>query len=465
MTPDVLSKLRPWQPAVVEAAIAGLATGNFLNGSDLGTGKTFCAVAAAKLLNRRLLAVCRIGARNTWHEAGKLFGMDPNKIETINRELLRSGTTKYGHWQRGPVNGNTGKTAKTFKWTVPSDTLLVVDEIHHDAGLDSANSKVLRAAVKDGLKIIGLSGTAADDPRKMRAIGYMLGLHKDTDFYTWLARYGADVNSWNCGVDPEFIEQSIGREMLRARRELMMTKIHQQMKASGRFVRVRKSEIPNFPKCTIEPVCYEFNQLDLKAVLDDMRIELEQLRRISGNPKKEQREVMMRALQKAELYMVPGLVEETEEAIEQGHTVAIFVQFSATVQALAKRLNTDCLYTGAEPHEVREVNRMRIQRDEERKIILNVGAGAESIGIQDVTGRFPRLGLVTPGFNPVTMNQLFGRLPRDGGKTPSIYRILFPAGTILEAAYRACKAKTERINAFNGDIRLDEEDLTAGLNL
>jgi hypothetical protein len=35
----------------------------------------------------------------------------------------------------------------------------------------------------------------------------------------------------------------------------------------------------------------------------------------------------------------------------------------------------------------------------------------------------------------------------------------------LEGAYRSCKAKTERINAFNGDYMFEESDLMGGLNL
>lgn len=462
---DLSSKLRPWQPAVVDATIAGLSTGNFLNGSDLGTGKTYCAVAAAMLLNRNLVAVCRLGARHTWVEVGEHFGIDPTRIQTINRESLRTGKTKFGYWEEGERNFNAGTRASKFIWTVPKNTLLVVDEIHWDAGLDSKNSRVLKGAVDCGLKILGLSGTAADNPRKMRAIGYMLGLHQWLNFPQWLARYGADMDSWTCGVDQYLLDSGAGRAHLKRLQYENMQRVHQQMIQAGRFIRVRKSDIPGFPKFTIEPKCIDFDSAELERIFQQMNEELLILKRRSGNPKKEQREIMVRALQKAELIMVPGIVEECEDAIEEGHSVPIFVQFTDTVKALAKRLKTDCLYTGTIDPEQRELNRLRFQTGEERKIIVNVFAGSESIGLQDMTGEFPRCGLMTPTFNPVQFNQAIGRLPRDGAKSPSIWRLLFPAGTILEAAYRACKAKTERINAFNGDDLIDEEDLTAGLNL
>src|SRR6185436_3678973 len=85
-------------------------------------------------------------------------------------------------------------------------------------------------------------------------------------------------------------------------------------------------------------------------------------------------------------------------------------------------------------------------------IVLNSGAGAESIGLQDLHGDFPRLGLVFPSFDAVRNNQILGRLPRDGAKSISTYRLVFPAGTILESAYHACRIKADRCAAFNGDV-------------
>jgi hypothetical protein len=440
----------------------GLKTGNFLNGSDLGTGKSYMALASAAALGLKPVVICRIGAMPAWKGVAQFFGIE---IETINREILRRGTTKFGEWIYGEANHATGKRVRQYQWQLPANALLIYDEIHWESGLDSLQSKMLIGAVKQGVKILGLSGTAAHDPRKMRAIGFMLGLHNNANFHQWLARYGASITDWDCGIEPYFLTTSAGRSHLRRLRENHMKDIHSRMAGAGRFLRIRKNEIPGFPKCTVDPVCYDFEALELDQIFSEMNAELERLRRMSGNPRKEQREIMMRAMQKAELIMVPGLVDETNEGIEEGHSVAIFIQFTETAKALAQRLKTDCLYTGNESPLVREQNRLKFQSGEERKIIINVGCGSESIGLQDTTGEFPRLGVCTPTFNPVHLNQLLGRLPRDGAMSPSIYRIMYPAGTILEGAYRSCKAKTERINAFNGDYMFEESDLMGGLNL
>lgn len=467
---SLVHKLRSWQPAIVEKTLAGLATGNFLNASDLGTGKTYCAVATAAALNMKLLAVCRIGARNTWHEVGIHFGLPTENISTVNRELLRLGKTPFGHWERsGQFNHSTGKESKRFRWTLPKDTLLVVDEVHADSGMDSMNSQVLRAAVRDGVKILMLSGTAADDPRKMRAIGYALGLHRDDNFDQWLARQGATRGSWNAGLNDDLVDSAKGRRMLIEARQKIMAGIHDEMNRLGRFVRVRKSEIPNFPKCQVEVECIDFDSKELVRILADMNAELARLKAKSHNPKADQRELMIRAMQKAELLMVPGIVEQALDGEADGHSVAIFVSYTETVKAIAARLKTDCIYTGYLSFDEREANRLRFQSaDPERRspyLILNAGAGAESIGLQDLDGRFPRLGLSTPMFDAIRTNQLLGRLPRDGAKSISTYRFMYPAGTILEAAYHAAKQKAERCAAFNGDITFDQFDLTAGLNL
>ena len=72
-----------------------------------------------------------------------------------------------------------------------------------------------------------------------------------------------------------------------------------------RFTRVRKAEVPNFPKCQTIPTFVDTE--DLPDELADYGIE---------------------ARMAVKLLKVPGLVEKTKELVdEEGMSVAIFVNF------------------------------------------------------------------------------------------------------------------------------------------
>lgn len=462
MNHNTITKLRPWQPMIVESTIKGLQSGNFLNASGLGSGKTYCACAAAKEMGMNLFVVCRVGMRQTWLDvAVNHFGMSGKNVHTINRELLRIGIHGPGTWNVKGHNPETGKAYVEFKWDMPSNTLLVMDEIHADAGLNSKNSQVLRAAVRQGIKILGLSGTAADDPRKLRAIGYMLGLHEDVNFHEWLAGHGATVDSWDF-FSPQLSQSRQGKAHLEARRLDEMEKINQRLVCAGRMIRLPTSAIPGFPKSTVNPMVVDFDNAELIAIYEEMHKELEELRK-KGVRGHNALTAQTRARQRAELLQVPMFAEMVQDAIEEGNSVAVFLNFTESIAALGRKLGTTCFYTGQESPEIRETNRLRFQQDKERAILVNAAAGSESIGLQDINGIYPRLGLVSPSFQAVTTNQLLGRLPRDGAKTPSTYWIVFPRGTVLERAYHACKKRTDRYGAFNGDVRFTDEDMTEGL--
>lgn len=459
---ELKSKLRPWQPDLVEKTIHGLSTGNFLNASGLGSGKSYVTAAAIKALNKKMVVLCRVGAIGMWKEvACGHFGMPESDVYAINREQIKTGRNPLGTWERGEHNPETGKFSLHFKWNVPSDTVLVWDEIHSESSLTSQNSAMLNAAVAQGVKCLGLSGTAADDPRKMRSIGYMLGLHQDWDFWQWLAMQGASKDAWNYSLPIAFLGTKRGKKDLYERQLKTMEKIHAQLIKAGRMVRLPISAIHGFPKCSIQPLCIDFNSDELTAIYAEMEVEFKKLGRrgIGGSGL----EVIMPRMRRAELLMVPEIVQQVEDAIDEGSSVVVFVNFKETVKALALRLKTDCIFTGDESQAQKDANRMRFERDESRVILVTSAAGGESVSFADRRGEFPRVGVVMPSFKAVDMNQLFGRLPRDGAMSPSVYRLLFARGTLMERAYHACKRRTELYGAFNGDLRFTDEDLQEGL--
>jgi hypothetical protein len=196
---------------------------------------------------------------------------------------------------------------------------------------------------------------------------------------------------------------------------------------------------------------------EINLVYQEMQQELAALKAKTSN--RTELEIIMRARQRTELLEVPGIVGECEEDLAEGASVAIFVNFKDTIKALAERLKTDCIFTGDESQAVRALNLGRFQSDESRVILVNKQAGGESIGLHDQHGNYPRVGLVIPGFRAIDDNQVLGRLPRDGAKSASLYKILYVRGSIEEVAYHRCKARADRYAALNGDFAFQDEDL------
>lgn len=456
------SKLRPWQPAIVEAGIDCLSRENgFLNASGLGSGKSFIGLATAYALRKKPIFMCRLGVKETMREiAVNHFGFADSDVATVNIESIRTGKQWLGTWTYGEADHSTGKREKIFRWNVPSNSILIWDECHNASAQRSQNSIMMRNAVEQGVKIMGLSGTAADDPRRMRAIGYMLGLHQDFDWWGWMSLYGATEDSWSFGLDARFLDSDKGKAELDRMRKAAMAKIHQQLAKAGRMVRLRTSEIPGFPQSSVHPIAVDFDSKEMNAIFEEMRFELAELK--SKGRGRTQLEIMMRARQRAELLMVPGWADMARDAIEEGESVVFFLNFTATVKALAEKLKTECTYTG-ENLKTRGEWHARFMADKERVIVTNLAAASESIGFQDLHGNFPRTGIVSSSFWAAQMNQVLGRLPRDGAKTPSKYFLTFPRNSVMEKAYLACKRRTELYGVFNGDIQFTDEDLQAGL--
>jgi hypothetical protein len=54
-----------------------------------------------------------------------------------------------------------------------------------------------------------------------------------------------------------------------------------------------------------------------------------------------------------------------------------------------------------------------------------------------------------PNHSAAKMRQLFGRLPRDGGKSTAYYRVLLAAKTIETNIHRALRTKLNNLDALN----------------
>jgi superfamily II DNA or RNA helicase len=165
--------------------------------------------------------------------------------------------------------------------------------------------------------------------------------------------------------------------------------------------------------------------------------------------------IQLRARQKAELLKVPLIVEMIEDSMEDGMSVAVFVNFSETIRALMKRLHTTCVVWGENKGTERENNIEAFQRDEQRVILVNVKAGGAGLSLHDLNGTYPRIAIISPTPSAVDLRQALGRVWRDGGKSKALQKIIFVAGTEEEDTCERVKLKLENLDTINdGDVAI-----------
>lgn len=475
--------------------------GSAVDESGTGTGKTYVAAFVAATSHLPTLVVHPKVARSTWEKAAAHFG---GSFSQVGYEMLRTGHTDFGGW-----SGESGKREVYYRCQCcqrvvdfekfepcychprgihclerktrqhdygffsfhPGVRQLVFDEVHRCGGFNSLNAKMLIAAKRQGIRVLGLSATLACSPLQMQALGYLLDLHNlerdlviepgktplspskiRPSFYRWSAHYG-------CRRDPRFRgwKWLVGEQ---EQREIMLRLREQIIPRRG--VRVRCEDIPGFPKCDVQPELYDISEPEeINRLYEVMKESLEQLKQHASNDKDPEHPLtkILRARQKVELLKVPIAEELAQDYLDKGFSVVCFVNFRQTIDELCKRFPAALVVDGSpESVKCRDRNVALFQENRCPMLVVNNEAGGVCLSMQDLDGLHPRVGLVMPCFSAVTMRQVFGRLPRDGGKSTAHYRVLLAAKTIEMKVHRALRLKLNNLDALN-DADLNPSNL------
>jgi hypothetical protein len=460
------------------------------DGSDTGTGKTVCAlIAACRERGLSPVIVCKKSGVAVWASWCERLGL--RYLDIINYDRARLGQCEYiaqvrtsktikraremvaddyylEFLQEHPnmsreefiqldnpqfIEWFEAKKKRVLDKPVPKDmefafrfppgcrAAIIMDEVHKAANYGTVNSKILIAARKSGVPLLMASATAAETPLKMDALGFALGLHKGSDFRHWCAANG-------CTFDRK------SRQWLFTGGAPALAKIQRNI-FPLRGSRMRKAEIPGFPKV----------QITAEAV--NIGPELPQLMRAYEGKDSHLQELIAKAsetdieavrriylLQMSETLKLPFLVEETRDAVNEGFSVVIAVNFNKSRERLMEALGTDCAIFGTQSATARNNHIASFQADKEHVIVVNIKAGSDSISLNDVRGERSRIGLVCPTDSAIDLVQFFGRLNRANDVSMSQYRIICAAGTPEDRVCRNVQAKINNIALLNdGDLR------------
>lgn len=433
--------LRTWQVDAAGKLVSAIKHWNSaIDGSDTGTGKTYTACAVARELDYNVVVVCPKAVIKAWNKVlRKHFKMGDKVIGIVNYEKLRTGR------KDSPIASYVlSRTSKRnlFTWKIPKKTLIIWDESQKLKNWSTKNAKMCVQAIKEGYPMLFCSATNATNPLEMRAVGLALKMFKggNKDYYQWARAHGVFDGTWGL----EFNNDPV-----------VLKKLNLDI-FEKRGVRLRRDTIPNFPDCEVISEVYNMDEEDAKhinKIHNEMEAELKKLEKIKKGDGESQLTIQLRARQQIELIKVPLFVDMIEDALEQGFSIAVFVNFTETINALASRLNTKCIFDGKTSDKVRDRNVELFQEDKERVILVNVQSGGAGLSLHDLNGKFPRMSLISPTYSPVYMRQALGRVWRDDAKTKSIQKIVFVANTIEEIVCQSVQLKLDNLDMINdGDL-------------
>ena len=437
-----VSGLRAWQVDSVGKLCAAIENWDgAIDGSEMGVGKTYSAVGVVRELGVDFAVICPKAVISQWKEViDNHFKLKSRCIGIVNYESLIRGKSE------SPIASYI-KNKKTHKeefiWKMPKDSIIIWDEAHKLKNFKTKNSKTCMKAYKQGIRQLFLSASIATSPLELRAIGTCLKMFKGPkDFYQFLYNNGCTKGRWGFQFNND---------------KNVLNKIHKVL-FSDRGTRLRRDTIPNFPECEVQVDPYNLDEDDTKrinTIYSEMQLELKKIEKKIKKDSTNELVIRLRAREKTELIKIPLIQEMVEEAVEAGMSVVIFLNFSASIDALAERLNTKCIFDGRLPDKVREQNKADFQSNKERVIIINSAAGGTGLSIGDVTGNYPRISLISPDDSAFKMKQVQGRTVRENSKSKSILRFIFISNTIEEVVAMNVKQKLDNLDLLNdGDLKI-----------
>lgn len=413
---------RPYQIEAAKQHMSNLTRyGVTVDGSDTGTGKTFVAAFTAKSLGWPVAVACPKSVIPSWKETLAIMGITPLFVENLER--IR--------WDQKHAR----RTKTGWEWQLPGRCLLIFDEAHRCTGSDSQNAMLLMSAPKP---LMLVSATLADSPLKMRAVGHQLGIVHWDEWYRWCFTQGCRKN-----LPFQGLKFTGGEDIL--------LRLHEKV-FGEKGVRIRVKDLGDaFPEnqiITVPVPVDETSALDQEylAALDLLEMEAQS----AG-------EMLLRARQKSEHLKLPAVIEMIDDALDQGTSVAVFMNFTDTLDRLRQAFPDAGTIHGGQTADEREEAIRRFQANESRAIFAMVQAGGVGVSLHDIHGGHPRMSLIFPTWSAVEMRQALGRIHRNGGKTPCIQKILFAADTVEERVRRKVDKKLDNIDLINdGDMTLTE---------
>ena len=424
--------------------------------SPTGTGKTYCASWIAKNYGSTVVVLCPKSVQKNWFDTLKSFGIDNPIVMTFER-LVRGNTDHYTYDMSAYRNRKNWWKSEGITVNFPSNSLVIMDEVHKCKGQKSLSGECLVAIKNAGHKLLMLSASAATNVTEMKAFGYATLLHSGYGFYDFCKDNGVAFNRFGLGTwDANLQKCKEG-----------MVRIHNTLFNSlGCANRMNRKDFGDiFPDNQVIADGFDLgsNTAKLQAVYNEMEYELMNLDESSMEYSEHHFAIIMKARRQSELLKVPAMVSWIEDMYDEGVSPVVFINFRETLEAIEKRLDSAkysgkiAKIIGGQTQKQRDDEIKSFQSDTKRICLVMVAAGSASVSLHDLNGNYPRHTLINPSYSAINTLQALGRCHRANGKTPVIQRFFFASGVEIEDKMRKrVSLRLTNLDSLNdGDLSID----------
>ena len=370
--------------------------------------------------------------------------IEPNDIETSNNESCENENsdkeinfkeniltkTKYSFlFEEKKILKKDEEYNWNFNNINPKQYLFIYDEAHKCKNRNTINGKILINLSEKNTNIILLSATAVDKPLNFLIFGFVLKLY----------------NTFEDGL--YFLSNTCNK------------------KARHPLIGVHKIIFPEYAsRMCIDEIknIFKENYIVMDGIKMDNFYEIEKQYEIINqnikNKNKNSLSNIQKIRQQIEILKVDTFVEMTNNYIEDGKSVVIFVNFTDTLILLSKKLKTKCIVYGQQTINERSNNINKFCNDLSRIIICNIQSGGCGISLHDTNGKYPRISLISPTWSAQDLMQVLGRIHRATGKSDVIQRIVFCKDTFEENIGKILKEKINNIRMLNDGDKVMKKD-------
>ena len=402
-----------------------------IDGSDTGTGKTYTSIALCKQVNLRPIIICPKIMINEWKKVCKIFDIIP--ISVINYESLKSSKKNESDFNNKFVTVTKNEKTKKneYTWHIPYNTVVIFDEAHRCKNANTQNAQLL-LSTKMLRHVMMLSATLTDKPNDLNVFGFMLNLYKNQ----------RDGKRW---IKAKLYEDSM--IMNKKKLSAICSSIY-----PAKGSRMQISELKDkFPENKVTADAYyisDEHQENIKNYVDKIK----KMDKNTGDGLA----LFTRLRQYLEDVKVDIIKDLIDDHLENDFSIVVFLNYTNSINKLAKLCNTNCIVNGEVSVDVRERNIANFQSGQERLIICNIQV--ESISLHDMQGDHKRVSFISPNFSSTQLIQALGRIYRTGAKTSCLQKIIFCSETYEEEICNRIKKKLEFVGKLNSNELVEIEN-------
>lgn len=237
-------------------------------------------------------------------------------IDSSKQTLIKRGVTKVKY---------------VYTWNLPIDHIVIFDEAHRCKNKRTNNSVLLATLGLNEINILLLSATVSDKPENFIVAGFILKLFKTIkEGKYWIENVSKGYDNPMAGVHdylyPEYASRMRTRDL-------------------GKL----------FPDNQILAECFDMDTAkEIEEQYNLIKNAVESLKRKEENARGLGK--IMRARQRIELLKTPTFIDLAKKYLEEGLSVAIFVNFTDTLRTIADKLKTNCVIFGEQSIDERNKN-------------------------------------------------------------------------------------------------------------